>query len=306
MNAVLSALCPIFLLIALGALLKARRFPSADFWPQAERLTYFVLFPALLTASVAGAEIPVGTALAAGGAVFLAELLVALAVLAARPFFGLPGPVFSSVFQGSIRHNTYVGLTAVFALFGSRGVALASVAILAIIPLVNALSVTVVARYGRGASMSGTRLAREVAANPLILACLLGFGLNLAGWGRGLHVETLNLLGRASLTIGLLSVGAGLRFRGFTEFLRPILFSGPAKLLFLPLLALLLLRFFGLSGEVVAVMVLFAGLPASVSSFILARQLGGDHECMAAIITVQTLFAAATLPFLLRLAFLWG
>ena len=35
-------------LTALGRLLRARDFPAAAFWPAAERLVYFVPFPALL------------------------------------------------------------------------------------------------------------------------------------------------------------------------------------------------------------------------------------------------------------------
>jgi hypothetical protein len=36
------------LLTALGRLLRAHDFPAAAFWPAAERLVYFVPFPALL------------------------------------------------------------------------------------------------------------------------------------------------------------------------------------------------------------------------------------------------------------------
>ena len=42
--------------------------------------------------------------------------------------------------------------------------------------------------------------------------------------------------------------------------------------------------------------VLFAGAPASTSSYILARQMGGNAPLMAAILSVQTVVAAVTLP----------
>lgn len=45
---ILQAILPIFLLILTGFMLRRPEFPSAGFWPQAERLTYYVLFPALL------------------------------------------------------------------------------------------------------------------------------------------------------------------------------------------------------------------------------------------------------------------
>ena len=47
------------------------------------------------------------------------------------------------------------------------------------------------------------------------------------------------------------------------------------------------------------VAVIFTAVPASVSSFILARQMGGDHVLMAGIITSQTAAAAVTMPLVL-------
>jgi malonate transporter len=48
--------------------------------------------------------------------------------------------------------------------------------------------------------------------NPLILACLIGIGLNVSGiglpWG---SAAVLEILARAALPLGLLAVGAGLR-----------------------------------------------------------------------------------------------
>jgi len=42
-----------------------------------------------------------------------------------------------------------------------------------------------------------------------------------------------------------------------------------------------------------------AALPTATSSYILARQLGGDAPLMAAIVSGQTLLAVATIPLIL-------
>ncbi|MNG38134.1 hypothetical protein D3C84_1257100 [compost metagenome] len=44
-----------------------------------------------------------------------------------------------------------------------------------------------------------------------------------------------------------------------------------------------------------AVLVLFFALPTAPTAYVLTRQLGGDSQLMAGIITLQTLLAAATL-----------
>ena len=47
----LLALWPLFAMIVAGYWLRLREFPSESFWPGAERLNYFILFPALLFSS---------------------------------------------------------------------------------------------------------------------------------------------------------------------------------------------------------------------------------------------------------------
>ena len=57
MTALLLALWPLFALIVAGYFLRLRAFPSAEFWPGAERINYFILFPALLFSSLATAPL---------------------------------------------------------------------------------------------------------------------------------------------------------------------------------------------------------------------------------------------------------
>ena len=57
MSGVVGALAPIFLLILLGYAIRRLKLLEAGFWEPAERLTYFVLFPALLLENMATAEL---------------------------------------------------------------------------------------------------------------------------------------------------------------------------------------------------------------------------------------------------------
>src|SRR3989338_5282919 len=53
----LLALWPLFALIVAGYYLRRWAFPNEAFWPGAERLNYFILFPALLFSSLATAPL---------------------------------------------------------------------------------------------------------------------------------------------------------------------------------------------------------------------------------------------------------
>lgn len=296
----ISALMPVFSLILLGLLLGRFRFPGAEFWPGAERLIYYVLFPLLLFTNLARAPlqgVPVGDMV-----VILAGAVMGVSVLLllVRPLLGISGPAFSSVFQGAIRQNTYVGLAGAAALAGSRGVTLAAVAIAVLIPLLNLLSVGVLSMFGASGRRGWGGAFLEIIRNPLILACAAGIGANYFGLHLpALVMDPLEMLGRASLPLGLLSVGAALRFGMNQRELRAVLISSCFKLLLMPFLVLLACRELGVTGDAALISLLFAAVPTSVSSYILARQLGGDEHLMAAVITVQTLFAMASMPWVL-------
>ncbi|MDN3522757.1 AEC family transporter [Halomonas ramblicola] len=303
MTEVADALGPLFLLILLGALLGRLRQPSGDFWAQLERLIYFLLFPAMLVATLATADVsqvPVGrVAVALLGAMGLFGALL----WRLRGWLGLAAPAFTSAFQGALRFNTYVGVAGAAALHGAPGATVAAVAVALMVPVVNVLCVaSFIAAGTLGTGSLGKSLA-ALTRNPLILGCLLGIALNLGGIGLpGWSQATVELLGRAALPLGLVAVGVALRPRALMRLDRGTWATNLVKLVLMPALVLLLALGLGLDPVSRDVVLLFAALPTATSAYILARQLGGDAEMMAALITAQTLLAMLTLPLWLRLA----
>lgn len=303
MESITAALGPLFLLILFGAVLGYWRWPSTDFWPQMERLIYFVLFPAMLIGTLATADVsqvPVGRlALVLLGAMALFGLLI----WRLRHLLQLTPAAFTSVFQGAVRFNTYVGVAGAAALHGGLGATTAAVAVALMVPVVNVMCVASFVAAGTLGSASMGKSVMALVKNPLILACLAGIALNLTGIGLpGWSQDTVELLGRAALPLGLVAVGVALRPAALLRIDRGLLATNSIKLLLMPALVLALAWALGLDTVSRDVALLFAALPTATSAYILARQLGGDAELMAAIITGQTLLAMLTLPLWLQLA----
>ena len=189
LGSILLALVPVAGLIAVGYALRASGFIGEGFWPQAERLAYFFLLPALLFHSLAMADL---RAVQIGGlaAVLVAALCATAAVMiASRRLIVEDGPAFTSAFQGGLRFNNYVGLTAAGGLLGANGLVLAAVCNAVIVPVANVLCILVFTRYGRTrVPLAG--VVKTVATNPLVLSCLLGalfqaIGLKIPPESRG-------------------------------------------------------------------------------------------------------------------------
>ena len=303
MTAVLLALLPIFLLIALGWGMKRWEFLPGTFWEPAEKLTYYVFFPALLFLNTAGADfgglsiVPMMAALAA------ATVIVVGVLVAIRRGLGVDGPGFTSVVQGAIRPNTYVAIAAAMGLYGDAGLTLTAVAIVTVVPLVNLISVLFLVHYAapEHAPAGWRKVFGPIVRNPLILACVAGGLVNLTGLGLHEAFEgPLEVLARAALPLGLLAVGAGLDIDAARAARHPVALSTAAKLLLIPFLTFLAASAFDVEGATRSVAVLYMSVPTSASSYVLARQMGGDGRMMAGIITASTIAAALTMVLVLQ------
>ncbi|HCJ30880.1 MAG TPA: transporter [Pseudomonas sp.] len=299
MTALLLALWPLFALIVAGYFLRLREFPSEAFWPGAERINYFVLFPALLFSSLATAPLDNPALPRLAGAVMLGLGLAWLGLLLVKRVRGWPAARFGAFAQGALRFNTYLGLAAVGSLFGKEGLALAALMLALMVPTVNVMSVWALTAE-RGVSMRSLLL--PILKNPLILACLAGAVINLSGLGLpGGSDRLLSLLAAASLPLGLLCVGAALKPRELGGEIPALGWNSVLRLLAVPLLAFAVALAVDLPAMETTILVLFFALPTAPTAYVLTRQLGGDSRLMAGIITLQTLLAAASLPLVLTL-----
>lgn len=303
----LTALASVALLIALGAVLRGSGFLPAEAWPPVDRLVYFVLFPPLLVVELATADLAGVPVLQLAATLLATQVLMAGVALAARAGFGLAGPAYTSVLQCLVRWNTYVALALAPQLFGREALPLIAVAVAVMVPTANLMSVAALARHGTAPRTGPLAFARAVATNPLILACALGIALNLSGLGLPALVrEPLTILGRATLALGLLTVGAGLRLGTMTDRPGLLLATTAAHLALKPAIGIALGLGLGLGGTALAVVALACAVPTATSSYILARLLGGDAPLMAALVTTTTLAALLTLPIAVAMALALG
>lgn len=299
----LNALIPVFSLILIGVFLKYIKFPGAEFWRGAERITYYILFPSLLFLKLSAINISDGVDLVKLLFVLVIMLiLISLILVLVRHLFSLDAAVFTSLFQGGIRFNTYVGLAVVNGLLGDSGVSIAAIVVGIMIPIVNLLCISAFAFAGKDDGISAASIIKQIVTNPLILACATGIIWNQVGLALPeLFISVLGLLSTIALPLGLLAVGAGVRFSVIGHSIKPLIISSTIKLLLSPLLAYTLCLLFGMEMETTLVVVVMASLPTASSAYILSRELGGDSNVMAVMISAQTLVAMIIMPVVIGL-----
>lgn len=295
----IQALMPVFVLIMLGFALHRSGFPGDGFWRGAEQLTYYLLFPVMLVYKLGGANLAQGTFAEVGQVVLAMLLSMGLLLLLLQRIFRWSGPVFTSVFQGGIRFNSFVGLAAAALLFGDHTLSLMAIAIAIKVPLINLSCILVFALFTAG-QIKLVPVLKQVVRNPLIIGSVIGASLSY--FQVGIHpwlASVLQPLSDLALPLGLMTVGAGLQFKALREASTPFLVAALVKLLGFPILTALILLLLDIHGPLAAAALLLSSLPTASSAYILARQLGGDAPLMAAIISGQTLLAMVSMPLML-------
>ncbi|WP_240475114.1 AEC family transporter [Terasakiella pusilla] len=112
MSIAINALAPILFLIAIGCLLKKTNFFEAALWPALEKLSYYVLMPILLIHVLSSKQIDHMPWQEIALAVNIPVLSVAALFWLSKSFFpSVSAESFTSIFQGGVRFNTFVGLS---------------------------------------------------------------------------------------------------------------------------------------------------------------------------------------------------
>jgi len=296
---ILDHLLPVFLLIALGAVLRRAGLVDPTFLRAADRLIYYVFFPILLFWKIGGtptdAALPV--VLWVGGVVPLLVVFgLSLAAIAALGMERFQAGAFS---QATYRFNTYVAIAVVGNVLGDAGVQRLGELLGLAIPVANVLAVMTLIWFSRQQLDQRQRVRltlRALISNPLILACVAGMVWARVGPALPVAVDnTLRLAASITLPLALISIGGSLSLASARGHLAPSLLATALKILVLPAVGYVLLRAMGAGPDDLLIGMLFLAMPASTAMYVLATQLDSDASLSAAIIVVSTVLSFLSL-----------
>ncbi|HEX6361450.1 MAG TPA: AEC family transporter [Albitalea sp.] len=284
-------LLPDFLLIIVGFVVCNYTALNRPVWESTERLVYYLLFPVLLFNSIVRAPLqPASMLNLAACGIAVVALGVALAYAVGR----LPGVdprMHASGAQVAFRFNSYVALALAERMGGAEGVAAIALIVSLAVPICNVAAVWPLARHG------GHGYLRELARNPLIVSTLAGLAANMLGVRFPDPVATtLHRIGLAALPLGLMAVGAGLRFGALRDAPRLAAALLSIRHLLLPAAGIALAWLVPLTPIQRTVVVAFAAMPTASSCYVLAARLGGHASFVAGLVTVSTLLGMLSVP----------
>ena len=191
-----------------------------------------------------------------------------------------------------------LGIAFIQNIYGTAG--MAPLMIIGSVPLYNIMAVVVLSVFKPGNNSFDKALVKKtlkgIATNPIIIGIVAGFvwsALKLS-MPSILH-KTVSSIGATATPMGLMSMGATFELRKATSKMKPTIVAVFMKLVgfcavFLPVAAVLGFR----NEELIAILVML-GSATTVSSFVMARNMGHEGALSSGVIMMTTLLSAFTL-----------
>ncbi len=301
----INATFPIFLVIVLGWCLKKIQMVTDDFVSVADKMVFKIALPVMIFRDIAGADLSqdfdwkfvifcfVGTC------VFFSVIWIVAEIFIKDKY------LIGSFVQGSFRGSAAIlGIAFAQNVYGNSG--LVPMMIVASIPLFNIFSVIVLMRSANAGETDRRVVLKKtvngIVTNPIIIGIFAGIPFAL------LHVEfptilqkTMNNISNLSTPLALIAIGAGFSSGETLKKWRLTLLASLVKLVVIPGFFLPLAIAMGFRNEELIALLILTGAPTTVSSYIMAKNMGNDAALASEIVVMTTLLSSITLTLIVFL-----
>jgi predicted permease len=303
MGHIVTTIIPIFSLVVLGIIARARGFLPTEFLGPANRLVYYLAIPAMIFRAIANASLtrqfnPTVLWLTLVAMVVL-FFICRMSSLVLRVPVATRGAFIQCSFHGNLG---YIGLAVAFYHLGADGLARASILAAFVMILQNFLAVAVLQSHrqnqaeGEGGRISA--VAGKIIANPVIISASAGILFSMAGLSMPLVVDrTLQILSGLALPMALLIIGGSLSLQLIKARVTALVGACLLKLVILPGLAVLLYRLAGQALEHYMPALILLASPTATIAYVMAREMDADSDFAVAAISATTLISAVTYSF---------
>jgi predicted permease len=300
---------PLFLLIALGFVLKRAEFLPEKFIAAGNKMVFYILLPVTLFNSVSSSDLGemtnFGIAAFAVGATAVSFVLI----WAVAAFFIKDKAVLGSFVQGAFRSNgVFIGIPLMRNLAGEAGVAYFALILVFVMPIYNIFSIIVFSVCAEsGEKLKLKTIVLTILKNPLIIAIFIGIAFSLLNL-RLPHIATRTLsdLSNMATPMALICLGGGITFLGIDKKFKYAVVASVLKVVIIPLAFTVAAYALGFRDIHLAALMVLGGTSSAVAGYTMAIQLGGDGYTASNIILFSTLFSAVTLTLFIYVMVVMG
>lgn len=294
----LNATLPIFLTMLLGWFFKKIRLMDDGFVKKMNKFVFQAALPVLVFQDLATVNFFEVWDTRFVIFCFLATLTSILAVTGLSFLLKDKG-IQGEFIQASYRSSAAIlGIAFIQNIYGSSG--MAPLMIVATVPLYNVMAVVVLSVMKPQREKMSRALAMQtlkgIVTNPIILGILAGMLWSLLGLPMPAILEkTVKNIAVLATPLGLMAMGASFALKQASEKLKPAAAAALIKLVVLAAVFLPLAVRLGFTQEKLVAILVMLGSATTVSSFVMAKNMGHEGTLTSSVVMLTTLFSAFTL-----------
>ena len=132
--------------------------------------------------------------------------------------------------------------------------------------------------------------------NPIIIGIVAGIPFALLKFQFPVIIEkSINSVASLSTPLALITIGAGFSTGAALEKWKPTVIASLIKLVIIPGIFLPVAVWMGFRNEEMVALLILTGAPTTVSSYIMAKNMGNDSVLASGIVVMTTLLSSVTL-----------
>ncbi len=275
----LSAVLPMFCLMAVGAFVKMSKLLTDEELNHMNRMVFRVFFFCMLFYSIYTTDLSAtfrpNLMLFGACSVLLLFVLLMIIIPRIEPENKRRGVMVQAIFRSNF---VIMGVPIVANIFGDENIAVTTMMIAVIIPMYNILAVFALETF-RGGKIAILPILAGIIKNPLILGALAGaVFLNL-----GIHIpapilKPIGQISAATTPVALIILGASFKFGSVQAHVKQLIKCVFSRLILVPAVVLGVAVILGFRGiDFVTLIAIFCS-PCAIVSFAMAQQMGGDAD----------------------------
>lgn len=294
----LNATLPIFLTMLLGLFFRKAGLMEEAFVNKMNKFVFQAALPALVFHDLATVNFFEVWDIRFVGFCFTATLLSILAVTAVS-FLWKEKSIRGEFIQASYRSSAAIlGIAFIQNIYGNSG--MAPLMIVATVPLYNMMAVVVLSVMNpQQAALSRAlvlKTLKGILTNPIILGIAAGILWSLLRLPMPVILEkTVKNLSSLASPMGLMAMGASFEMGAAASRLKPAAAASAIKLVVLAAVFLPAAVSMGFTEEKLVAILIMLGSATTVSSYVMARNMGHEGVLTSGAVMLTTLFSAFTL-----------
>ncbi len=302
----LNATVPVFLMMLLGMVFRKIGLMDREFAAKLNRFVFQIALPVVLFQDLAGEDFSQAWDFSFVAFCFLATLISILVIAAVSRLF-VKREILGEFVQASYRSSAaLLGIAFIQNIYGDAG--MAPLMIIGTVPLYNIMAVLILSVMNPVSHKMDRAALKKAGIGILTNPILWGIAIGLL-WSvcripqPEILKKTVDSVAALATPLGLMAMGAGFEGRKALTMVKPTMAASLIKLVVLAGIFLPVAIWLGFEKEQLVAVLIMLGSATTVSSYVMAKNMGHEGVLTSSVVMVTTCLSAFTLTgwlFLLR------